>query len=64
MNKYKVAYYNWYDGVIQFTTLEAETGLDAMKEVLPSNITNEEQYCQKEIARGSFIGYEIWESGL
>jgi hypothetical protein len=57
--EFKVAYYNWYDGLIQFTDIRANSGLDAMKEIEPSTILNEEQYCQSFIKQGGFIGYEI-----
>lgn len=61
MKKYKVAYFNYYDKVIQFTEVEATSGLEAMEIVLVlpevANMT-EEQYCQKEIKNGGFIGYE------
>lgn len=62
MKNYLVAYYNWSDGLIQFTEQEALTGLDAMKEIGSlkySHVLNEELYCQKHIAIGGFIGYEM-----
>lgn len=65
MNKYLVAYFNWYDEVIQFCIIEALSGLLAMEEVLilpEAGKLTEEEYCQKEIKRGGFIGYLEYEN--
>ena len=65
MELFNVAYFNWYDKVIQVSEVEAESGLEAMKEVsgLPSldPIKDEEEYFKRVEARGGFVAYELQE---
>ena len=60
---YLVGYFNYYDELIQFTEIEATSGLDAMKQIECSpklqKITDEEEFCQIILDKGYFIGYEL-----
>lgn len=60
LKNYKVGIFNWYDGTIDVVETTAVSGLAAMQEALITpevgNMT-EEEYCQKQIKRGGFIGY-------
>jgi hypothetical protein len=61
MKTYKIAVFNWYDETIDIVYTTASSGLAAMEEVLilpEVGTMTEEAYCQKEIMRGGFIGYE------
>lgn len=62
MNLFNVAYFNWYDKVIQFSVEEAESGLDAMKQVdgiyKLDWTTEEEEYFKEVEKRGGFVAYE------
>ena len=62
---FNVAYWNWYDEVIQFTEIEAKSGLDAMKQVAgisSLDVTEEEEEYFKEVEkRGGFVAYETKE---
>ena len=59
--EFLIGYYNWYDGVIQFTTQLANNGLEAMKlfnlDPKSEHINDEEQYCQYYLKQHDFIGY-------
>jgi hypothetical protein len=61
MKTFLLAYYNWYDGLIQFSEVTATSGLELIKEYCDSRFSKfktEEEICQAEIKRGGFIGYE------
>lgn len=62
MNSYNIAYLNWKDDIIQFSEEEAESGLDAMKEMDGlykfGHIKDEEQYFKAVEKCGGFIAYE------
>ena len=65
MELFNVAYWNWYDELIQFSEVEAESGLEAMKEMsglssIPG-ILEEEQYFKEVEKRGGFVAYETKE---
>lgn len=61
MKIYTIAYYNWFDGDIQWTGQEASSGLEAMKIVHQDpkldHISDEEAYCQVVLKTNGFIGY-------
>ena len=62
MNTYKIAYLDWYSNNIQFSEEEAESGLQAMKEMDGiykfDSIIDEEEYFAKVESRGGFVAYE------
>lgn len=61
-NEYLVAYKNWYDDCVQFSTIEAVSGLDAMQQLdglyNKVNKTSEEAYFEQVSKLGGFIAYE------
>lgn len=60
MKTFIIGYFNWYDEVVQFTEIVAESRLEALRKMcLPkfSLLKTEEEICQAEIKRGGFLGY-------
>ena len=61
MHKYSIAYFNWYDKVIQFTEVESLNALEALRDLCHpkfSKFNTEEEICLAEIKRGGFLGFE------
>ena len=62
MNNYNIAYLDWFSNTIQFSVEEAESGLQAMKEMDGiykfDSIMDEEEYFAKVESKGGFVAYE------
>jgi hypothetical protein len=60
MKTYLIAYYNWYDEVIQTSVETTDNILDFLREeCLPkfSTLTTADAICDAEVKRGGFLGY-------
>lgn len=62
MEIFNVAYFNWYDKIIQFSEEEAESGLEAMKEMdglyKLDHLIDEEKYFKEVEKRGGLLS--LW----